>query len=289
MKQKAIYIGILLSLIFVLSSRAQQDESPVLKGSYLGQKPPSKIPEIFAPGTISTKNHLEFGCTWSPDGKEFYFTRRGGEYQYNTVMVCRWNDSSWTEPEIVTFSDPYPKMTPRFFPDGSKLVYTAWRPPKQGTNDASPFSLWITEKSDEKWNNPEYFQPWFSMSVSGNGIIYYHSDKGIGISKEENENYQEPEILGNTINTGNFDQHPFISIDESYFVFDSHRPGGYGDADLYVAFCDKNNTWQTVVNLGENINNDKPNFCPALSPDGKYMFYTSGEDIYWVSAEIIKK
>jgi Tol biopolymer transport system component len=291
---RKIIISILVLFISTLLAFAQENKTdksdfPILTGPYLGQKPPGMIPEIFAPGLVSTKDHLEFGCTWSPDGKEFYFTRRGGEYLYNTLIVCRWNDSLWTEPEVVTFSDPYPKMNPRFFPGGSKLVYTAWRPPKQDAKESSPFSLWITEKSNGKWNDPESFQPWFSMSVSNDGTIYFHSDSGIGIAKEENGNYQETDILGNKINTGNFDQHPYVSSNGSYFVFDSHRPGGYGDADLYVAFRDKKNAWQIVLNLGEYINNDKPNFSPVLSPDGKYLFYTNDEDIYWVSTQIIEE
>jgi hypothetical protein len=40
MKPKAIFIGIILPLLFVLIGHAQQDDFPVLKGLYLGQKPP---------------------------------------------------------------------------------------------------------------------------------------------------------------------------------------------------------------------------------------------------------
>ena len=285
MKQRIITLVTILAIsipAFAQENKTGKSDFHVLKGSYLGQKPPGTTSEEFAPGIVSTNDHLEFGCTWSPDGKEFYFTRRGGAHQYNTIMVCRWNDSVWTNPEVAIFNDPYPKMSPRFFPDGSKLVYTAWRPPKQDSNNDSPFSLWITERNDGKWNAPEYFQPWFSMSVAKNSTIFYHSSEGIGISKKADGNYKEPVILGNEINAGHFDQHPYVSPEGSYFVFDSHRSGGYGEADIYVAFRDKNNEWKTVVNLGEIINNSEPNFCPAISPDGKYLFYTTGEDIYWV-------
>ena len=72
MKPKAIIVGILLCTIFAFNSNAQQDEFPVLKGSYLGQNPPGITAEIFASGIISTGYHD--GCiTFSPDGKELFY------------------------------------------------------------------------------------------------------------------------------------------------------------------------------------------------------------------------
>jgi hypothetical protein len=31
------------------------------------------------------------------------------------------------------------------------------------------------------------------------------------------------------------------------------------------------------------------NFCPSLSPDGKYLFFCACRDIYWVSSEVIER
>jgi len=71
MKLKPLFVGILLSIIFVSCINAQQYDFPILKGHYLGQKPPG----IFAPGIISTKDNIEFAGTFSPDLREFFFTR----------------------------------------------------------------------------------------------------------------------------------------------------------------------------------------------------------------------
>jgi hypothetical protein len=43
-----------------------------LEGAYLGQKPPGMVPEIFAPGYISTEKR-ELNSVFTPNGKEFYF------------------------------------------------------------------------------------------------------------------------------------------------------------------------------------------------------------------------
>jgi len=51
----------------------KQKDFPILKGPYLGQKPSGMSPEIFAPGMVSTELE-EFGCSFTPDGTEVYFT-----------------------------------------------------------------------------------------------------------------------------------------------------------------------------------------------------------------------
>ena len=56
-------------------SFSQQTEFPKLTGPYLGQTPPKMIPEVFAPGIVSKVGSHEFAGTFSPDGKEFFFTR----------------------------------------------------------------------------------------------------------------------------------------------------------------------------------------------------------------------
>ena len=74
---KTIYISItlLFSMLAFSSNSYGQDELPVLQGPYLGQTPPGLIPEVFAPDIISTEHH-EWGSIFSPDMKEFYFSRR---------------------------------------------------------------------------------------------------------------------------------------------------------------------------------------------------------------------
>jgi Tol biopolymer transport system component len=46
------------------------------------------------------------------------------------------------------------------------------------------------------------------------------------------------------------------------------------------------------MNLGNDINSASSEYGATISPDGKYLFYTSGrngsEDIFWVSSKIIE-
>ena len=79
MKSRTIFGGILLSIIFVLMSTAQQSDFPVLKGPYLGQKPPGRQRAIFAPGVVST-GYNEHCVTFTPDGREVFYRLLGPPY-----------------------------------------------------------------------------------------------------------------------------------------------------------------------------------------------------------------
>ena len=73
--------------------------------------------------------------------------------------------------------------------------------------------------------------------------------------------------------------------------FSSNRPGGYGDADIYVAERE-GGVWQKPRNLGATINSAAKDTGPMLSYDGRYLFFTStrggSEDIYWISAAVLE-
>ena len=51
MIQKVTIIGIMIMLTMIFSTSTLQSDFPVLKGPYLGQKPPGDVPELFAPGS----------------------------------------------------------------------------------------------------------------------------------------------------------------------------------------------------------------------------------------------
>jgi Tol biopolymer transport system component len=70
------------------------------------------------------------------------------------------------------------------------------------------------------------------------------------------------------------------------------RPDDLGRGDLYISFKKKDSSWTPLKNMGKEINSEYTDYCPMLSPDGKYLFFTSTRtgngDIYWVDAKIIE-
>ncbi len=76
-----------------------------------------------------------------------------------------------------------------------------------------------------------------------------------------------------------FSEHdPFVAPDESYLIFTSTRPGGFGREDLYIGYKKVDGSWTEPKNMGKTINSSGVDFCPMLSPDGKYLFFTRNID-----------
>ena len=100
MKQLVLIICIVT--VWSAGTFSQQQDFPVLKGPYLGQKLPGNTPEPFAPGVVSTTAH-EFACSFTPNGNEFYFSRRDSALGVPVIMVSKLRNGAWTKPEIAPF------------------------------------------------------------------------------------------------------------------------------------------------------------------------------------------
>ena len=104
-----------------------------------------------------------------------------------------------------------------------------------------------------------------------------------------NNEFQKPIRLSEAINTNQYEADVFISPDESYMIFCSTRDDSFGRGDLYVSFRNHDGNWSPAKNMGGQINTSNYEYCPFVTKDGKYLFYTSNQDIYWISTEIIKQ
>jgi len=82
---------ILFSLLIVsaLSLLAQEVNYSKLTGPYLGQKPPDTVPEIFAPGIVSTENGWEAAISFSPDLGELLVTEHLLKGWITGLCTCR--------------------------------------------------------------------------------------------------------------------------------------------------------------------------------------------------------
>jgi hypothetical protein len=294
---KEIVVTIYSIIWLFFNSLPAQDKIllTILKGPYLGQKPPGMTPEIFAPGIVSSPGATEYGIAFTPDGKEFYFNRNGVG-----VMVCTWNDSGWTIPVKAPFLKKYLGGAVHIMYDGQRLLMNRF-PGVHELKEGETGGIWALHKTDDGWDNPEFLIAWsmratstldstiYTTDISGreegkdNGIIakYVHSDSG----------YQRAADPDGVVNTENREAHPFIAPDESYIIFDSTRPGGKGKSDLYICFHLSDGSWSQAFN-SELINTVESDWCPTVSPDGKYFFFTRNAtgngDIYWVDAKIIE-
>jgi len=86
---------------------------------------------------------------------------------------------------------------------------------------------------------------------------------------------------------------PFISTDERYIIICiKGRKDSLGENDLYISFRKNNRIWTDPVNMGNKINSPAKELFPRVSPDGKYLFFTSNKEgnffTYWVNTKIIE-
>ncbi|MFC2156697.1 hypothetical protein ACFLT9_02545 [Acidobacteriota bacterium] len=276
-----------------------------LKGPYLGQKPPGLIPEVFARGIVSTEQN-EVNSVFSPDGKEFYFSRFSPGKGYTMMFMTEGLDG-WTKPAVAPFSGKYSEVDMFISPDGGELFFISKRPIRSPGPRSDGYQIWVMERLDQGWAEPRHLGPVINFgsrhlypSVSRNGNLYFNADRrGFGKgdffrAEFKTGGYTKPENLGKAINTLYDETDALISPDESFLIFTSvDRPDGFGSGDLYISFRKNDGSWTKSKNMGETVNTSSSEFCPILSPDGKYFFFTSrrrgSDDIYWVSADIIQE
>lgn len=295
---KAVYGLFFLLALLVATVSAQQEgvEFQKLTGPYLGQKTPGVTPEIFAPGIVSTEAH-EFSCSFTPDGNEFYFTRRDSVTRIPLIMVTKLMDGVWTKPEVVSFIENTQSFEPRVTVDGKRLYFTYGKiiPEQQGP----PMNIFYVEREGESWGVPRNmgapFNPMKAMYISTTreGTIYTTDISGgpgsesIAVAKPIEGKYEKLEKLGTPINVGARDMYPFIAPDENYLLFTSKRPAEGIKSGLFVSFKNEDGTWSDPQGIALPLEVG----LPLVTPDGKFLFFTGGErgksDIYWVDAKIV--
>ena len=123
MKHRKEFLILTLSILFVFSYCSRQESQPLQEGAYLGQKPPGKIPEIFAPGVITTEYHEHSSPAFSLDGSEVYWSVFINFYGPQVILTMWEKDGLWTHPEVASFSGQYTDGNPCFSPDGKKLFF----------------------------------------------------------------------------------------------------------------------------------------------------------------------
>jgi len=301
-----IFFVFFLFLFIQGCSDTQQDKFPKLTGSYLGQKPPGMTPEVFAPVIVSTEHHEHSAPTFSPDGREIYWSVFFNKKPPQVILYMKVINGQWSKPAVAEFSGKFSDGSPFISPVGKRLFFESDRPVNKNDTVKNDPDIWMVERSGSRWGKPVHLGSKVnslsfdsSPSVSMNGNLYFLSERNasfgkhdIYYSKFDNGNYTYPVNLGDKINTEDYEDYPFIAKDESYILFcGSNRKDGFGLGDLYISFKNSNGDWENPINLGNEINSTFDDRFPAVSPDNKYLFFVSdrsgNSDIYWVDAKVI--
>ena len=318
MKRTIIFIFLLFLIFFIFSRK--NDDWPVLKGPYLGQKPPGMQREIFAPGIVST-GYNEHSVSFTPDGKEIYFRLLGAPH--GVVLTTREGPGGWSPLKVASFSGKYDSKC-CLSPDGKTILLSSGSPPS-GEGPVLPYwTIWIIKRTDTGWGKPVNLAHLRGAypTMSNKGTIYFYAraenNKGdIYKSVLENGKYSEARRVGPPISTQHWENDPYIAPDESFLIFQTDRPGEFGMGDLFISYRLKDGRWSEPRNMGTGVNTKKSGqACPWVTSDGKFMFFSGmsrdfkrysetpldykkkinfltssgfgSEDVFWVSGKIIE-
>ncbi|MFB0553337.1 MAG: LamG-like jellyroll fold domain-containing protein [Phycisphaerae bacterium] len=226
----------------------------------------------------------------SVDGLTLYFhSRRSGSYGPYDIWAAtrKTTDDQWGEPVNLgpTVNSSVQDGCPSISADGLSLYFHSLR---SGVAD-----LWVTtrETIDDDWREPVNLGPTVNSSagdvgprISVDGLsLFFASDRPGGYGGRDlwvttratlADNWDPAVNLGPTVNTSEAEIGLDISADGLTLCFSSNRPGGYGNADLWVTTRSTvSDSWGPAANLGQRVNTTYGESGPSISADGLSLYF----------------
>lgn len=201
-------------------------------------------------------------------------------------------------PSINTIHTEY---NPVVSADETVMAFTALRPNTGKTRSGEKFieQILITQRKGGVWSEPavvpvssEYNVGTAGISADGQKMLIFMggaADPGnIFVISKAGENWSNPAILANTLNSKYLESTASITPDGKTIYFASNRLGGLGGMDIFKIELQANGIWSQPVNLGAPVNTKDNEDAPYIHPDKKTIFFTSdghntmgGRDIFY--------
>jgi hypothetical protein len=265
---------------------------------FLTEITPTDLPIEFMSHLIPSDKIVHKGI-FSSDLNEYYYTLSDKGFKQFDVYVITKSKNKWSNPEKAFYNSNFSEHGMSFSPNGKSIYFSSTRP----TNiDGIPatWHIWRSDKVKGGWSEPVFIDiPNLRHKLVSHptitifGTLYFHSSN---LDYSEMEIYHSNHINGEyqpaiktSISTTNDDSlrcTPYVSPNEDYLLFASIED----QLDLMISFRDGDGNWSGTRKLGNSINIDGQG-NPYITPDDKFLFYTSGkangEDwkVKWVNIE----
>lgn len=240
---------------------------------------PIDAPQIFAAGTISTELP-EFATAFSPAGDMVVFNRMPHDRSRIDMVMSQFENGKWSEAELLPFSGEHRDVDPWFSSDGSRLYFSSNRPGATGMQPGN-WDTWYVQLDERRWSEPIKLGPEVNtaateifVSMTDSGTLYFRrsdeKSRGIFSAQADGDGFAMPqELHGLELESAG---NPMIARDGSFLILSGIVEGRAGE--LFISFRD-DDKWTPAVNMGPSVNTQYAEFAPAISPDGKYLFFTS--------------
>ena len=301
---------IIIIILHVTSCYCQnsQDDFPALSGSYLGQKEPGAVPEIFASGIVSVGQGVHGNIVFTTDFSEVAWHPNYAVNGRALIYIMKYRNGKWEAPVEFYPKDGFNYSEPFYSFDGNKLYYLSGQVGESG--NAENEKIYYVERKGEGWSDPELLSPhlpafhWQFSFDRRNNLYYGGSSKDkkgeIFFSEFKDGEYLKPVLLPETVNSASSEFSPFISPDNSYIVFTRmlEKEKAPPQMNLFISFKDESGKWTMAQNLTDKIG--LPVQAPfvmmsaaRVTPDGRFLFFCffngKGHMVYWVSTRIIEE
>ncbi|MAZ96882.1 MAG: hypothetical protein CMP53_05090 [Flavobacteriales bacterium] len=285
-----------------------------LKETYLA----NPVPYAPIPARNINTRWDEYLGALTPDGSQFYFTRRSkkrNKYEgpaaplrsveefslANTLSST--NSFLFEEGTALSspFNSKYNEGGPTITADNRLMVFTICeRDEKTGKQNCDlyystfSFGVWNGIRPVPNVNGPNSWESQPSISPNGD-VLYFTSNRkggfgGLDLYKSTRDLqgvWSIPENLGPTVNTTKNEKSPFIHSDSESMYFASDGHPGMGGYDLFKSSYAPSG-WGKPQNLGYPINTEKDEIGMMVTLEGRQAYFSSnkinkanGWDIYF--------
>jgi hypothetical protein len=273
--------SILLSTIFSLLANTSFTQLIPAGNLYLGQTPPGHTPKAL-PLFVNSGFFAAERIAISNDGTDIYYSEIKGYYPISGENIKRYTfaGGKWNGP-----FDLFIGFGPALSLTGDTMYFER----KDAENKSMTY---ISVRKGSGWGNPKRILTkldkahYYQVTKKGNHYISSIAGNGAGLNDWCKIIISGADTtassLGRPLNTGGDNLDFFVSRDESFMIV-TNRPG------LCISYKKNDGSWTNPRVLGKRIDFGLGSWGPWVTPDNKYLFYSTGTKpdysdvaVYWV-------
>lgn len=255
-----------------------------------------QTPIVLEEGKITTVN----GISFSKNGMLLYTSGNldktfDNGRNYAGIFQSEYKNGQWTPSEYLDIGDGMDAYHPVLSKDNTQLFFNSRSHP-DSANTAVKHNIWVATRINQGWSAPEIVKNINSNSydsypsVANSGNLYFNSDRDGGkggmdfyVSYLDDGRYSKPINL-DLLNSQDAENDLVVDPQERFIIFNRYLFDSR-DIDLYISF-NQQGGWTTPRKL-DNINTDKWELTPTLSPDGNYFFFELDSQIMQVDLAVL--